>query len=1151
MANITLDLNQFKASGVYTVEFDQSERIILTTETVRLIVGFSKTGPFNAPVFLRDVKTARRIFGEIDRSLEKRGSFFHRSIETCLLTGPVFALNLLPLNNAPLSEGGDAAEYKSFSLNSDGDNGNISRDLLSSFYNKERFWFPDTENFQAIVNNNPLNNGKLFNLTNLSQRPMSFIVRKPDPVPIGYAITAREWYGAGNVPEFIREFDFIEDYFLEVIAIDGEWNDYETLSQDPIYSRFFDKRGLIIEKLNEFLALEETTTIARIVGAMIPDFVDGNGSNQYLETLVNNTTGVTGIFLQINQDALDDYKNSIHKVDLIGHELIDASSDNINFLSYNSPINKNLEYNELVEEHDNDADFSTMTTDYPTGTYDLAYVKSMPIGGNSGYFNNVLVIPKPAPSQTVFSRKKYQEILDTLSTDSLIGTNGTVYGQDFVKVDEVIDSGTEMRVILSNPEMANAGFYSDFEFDSVNLSNESIDVVDATGLQANDIIYIEIPELTWRNYFEIKNVSGNTLELELSDPTANDMNHSPATYVAGIDELTELSEVINNAVVDPSDVEIKGWEDISDNDDFVVSFETSTSSDGFEIVYEPAVVFEHENTGNEIDYIEAYPGAKLSKDIVANRIVDGDRIYSAANDWNYIDVDTQWGDAFNTTSNLKYGLIGTRFRQFENSDLTNLQTGADFVGFGQSWVPGDSLFGGYEDLLIVSQSIEDLRQQVDVIAGSINAAQTSFKISESDNNKIEVGYFIVNKDGDELVRVVSKSRSVNSATGDNEYIIETTSKIKVDNDEVTVFKPINDYVDRLQFTALSGFELNDFHLPKNQTQLEKIYGVIEDTNIGKTLASDDVITFRYVIDTFKFGIAPQMGPKAILSRLAKNRQKCMAILNAPSIKEFIDSTDPLFTDAPDPAAGNPRPVLNTEFIAKGGNLSLGPSFRFTLPDEENGSKFMGVFGPFLTYRENNKNIQVPPAADVSNNFIRKFLNGEPYSIVAGPRRGVLSNPKLVGLEHEFLLEDREFLEPFGYNPIVTVRNVGIMIFGNQSGFQRTVSAFNDLHVRDLLITLTAAIEDTLNQYLFEFNDGATRLEIESIVENFLEGVRNAGGIFDYDVIMDTVNNPDEVIDQRFGIIDVGIEPARGAQKFVNRITVLKTGAISSGGFTIA
>jgi hypothetical protein len=48
--------------------------------------------------------------------------------------------------------------------------------------------------------------------------------------------------------------------------------------------------------------------------------------------------------------------------------------------------------------------------------------------------------------------------------------------------------------------------------------------------------------------------------------------------------------------------------------------------------------------------------------------------------------------------------------------------------------------------------------------------------------------------------------------------------------------------------------------------------------------------------------------------------------------------------------------------------------------------------------------------------------------------------------------------------------------------------------------------------------------------------------------MDASNNPPSVIDQNIGIIDVIIEPARGIQKFINRVTVTRTGGIAAGGF---
>lgn len=1105
MAKITLDLNQFKASGVYTVEFDASERIVLTTETIRMVIGFSRIGPFNAPVFLRDLKTARKVFGNIDTFLEKRGSYFHRAIETCLQTGPVFALNLLPLNNIPLSQGGDAVQYRSFALAANEQNGEISRDLLASWYNKERFWFPESENFVAIANNNALNKGKLFNLVNLSKTPMSFIIRKPNPKVQGYALTAREWYGAGNSPEFIREFDYLEDYFIEIIAVEGNWTNYNRLSEDPIYSKYFDKRGVKVDKLNDFLAMEETTVVANFVGTIIPDFIDRNGSNQFIEVLVNNSVATTGIFCSVNREALDDYANSINKVDLVGHSLVNTNDSVIDFLSYNTPISKKIAFEVL-----NHTEF--VETEY---TIANAKVISQPLGGNSGNFENVLIIPKPNLSDTVFTLANYQYILDNLSNISLIKTKGSTPGSDYVKVDTIVDNGNELRIVLSNPEKPAKEITTTVSSPGV-LGSQQITLDDKT-LVSGDIIYVSAPG--FKAYYEIDTANAGVYKIK----TENTLS-----YVEK--DLDPLVNAIDNNTFAINDIVVKGWV-ILDNE-FIIDLTADVT-----VVYTPDITSQHKN-GSENDYIESYPGSVLSKEILNSRLVDGDLIYGSANTFNYVNVDESWP--------MNYGLVGTRVRQYSDSSLTTQVVGANFVTLGASYEESSSYSG---DLLFYSASIGNLRKNIEFV--SINGSFNKFAIAEVDSSKIEVGYFIVTQDNT-LTRVTNKVKKFNTLTGDVTYEIETTEKVAVINDnEVTVFTPINTFADRLNFTHLSGFNLTEFHLPGTPAQLWKILGVLENTNIGLTLASRDIIQFRYIIDTFKFGIEPQMGAKVILSNLARKRQKCMAILNAPSIKEFIESTDPRFTDEPDPMGGNPKPLLNTEYIATGGNLTLGPSYRFSLPDEENGAKFIGVFSPFLTYRENNKNIQVPPAADVSNNFIRKFLNGQPYSIVAGPRRGVISNPKVVGLEHEYTLQDREFLEPFGINPIVTVRNIGIMIYGNQSAYQKTLSAYNNLHVRDLLITVEAAVEDVLAQYLFEFNDAATRLEIKSIVENFLEKIRNAGGIFDYMVIMDETNNTSETIDANFGIIDIGIEPARGMQKFVNRVTILKTGAIASGGFTIA
>ena len=414
MAKVTLDLNQFKASGVYTIEFDASERVIVTTQTIRLVVGFSRIGPFNAPVFLRDVATARRVFGSVDKYLEKRGSFFHRAIETCLQTAPIFALNLLPLNNVPANEGGDAVEYRSFSLEAAGENGEVMNALLASFYNKERFWFADTDYLQATVDSKPANAGRLFNVVNLSQQETSVIIRKSVNAT-QYNVTAQDYFGTNDVPAYVRPTDFVSDYFVDIFVVRGDWTDLPMLSRDPLWSKYFDIRSLRTAQLENFLSLDEVTLLGSFTGCVIPDFMDGNGVNQSIDVIVNNATALTGLFINVNAKELDDYANSTYKVDMVGHSLIDSTDEVLDFLSYNTPLKNILSYSgeDQIIDEDTAQEFN------PNSGSVAPYLSSYPYGGNGGKFLNQVVISKPVPTDTTFTVSMYDALLRGLNTNSV------------------------------------------------------------------------------------------------------------------------------------------------------------------------------------------------------------------------------------------------------------------------------------------------------------------------------------------------------------------------------------------------------------------------------------------------------------------------------------------------------------------------------------------------------------------------------------------------------------------------------------------------------------------------------------------------------------------------------------------------------------
>lgn len=1158
MPKITLDLNKFKANGVYTVEFDATDSFTISSQQLRLVVGFSRKGPFNAPVFLQDIKSAKKIFGEIDTFLEKKGSFFHRAIETALQTGPIFALNLMPLNNTP---SGDKIDYRSFSLSMNDENSEVSQDLMASFFNKERFWFPDSTYFDAIINNNPLDEGKLISFTNLGQKPVSVLVRKAIDIK-GFDITARDYFGIGNIPEFIRDFDFISDYFIDVIVVEGDWTDYNNLSIDPDYSTYFDNTGIKVDKINSFLSADTVTLIANFTGCIIPDFTDKQGVNQYIETIVNNAQGVTGLFMTINRDALDDYENSTYKVDLIGHSLINTSRDRINMLSYVSPITDELGYSsnqtlaaENIDLEYNNIDFSSAGDIYP-------YIKSIPYvsGDTRGMFLNTLVIPKPRALFTgqVFTLDTYNDLLKNITPISLLKTyEAAEDAWKYVKVESITNTGTSIEIVYSNPgdgthaDKSELGVTADMTITAVNTTTNTFTTLhaDAADLEKFDLVYVKGAN----KYMVVKSVTSVSpgYEIEFFETRADviaDGGYAAVNWL-NYEKSLATSMLVTTDMVTKVAV---GCEVVTAKS-LVTEFVAGTPNT-LTYIDKPIYMYLDGTDTN----IVVLPGNNLYTDVTNNTVINGDIVSKTAdyNSFNYL--------SFEAVTGL-YGLTCLKIKQWQSEELTSpastkIALDSNYTYTKDGVVTNSTYWdGGHGFVMYSAHNV--IEENVEIIEDTLNAAKTSFYITADNSSKIQVGQYLVTNNvvNPSLTKVISKIKRLNPSTNEVEYLITINEPVRVQEIGspvkyyVTRFLSINDpnFTTNLQFTKLGGFTITTYHVPGTPEQLDKILGVLENTNLSNVLADKEMIQFRYLVDTFGFGLAPMMGPKAILSRLAKKRQKCMAILNAPSITDFIASTDPRFTEEPDPANGNPKPVLNTAYIATGGNLSLGPSFRFSLPDDENGARFCGVFSPYLKIRENNKNKMVPPAADVSNNFIRKFKNGTPYAIAAGPRRGVLSNPKLVGLEYEFLDTDRENLEPFGFNCIITTRKTGPMIYGNATAYQKTLSAFNNLHVRDLLIIVEETIEDILSNYIFEYNDPQTRLEIKTIVDGYLQNVKNAGGIYDFLVVMDESNNTKTIIDQNIGIIDVGIEPVRGLQKIINRVTVLKTGSISSGGFTVA
>lgn len=312
--------------------------------------------------------------------------------------------------------------------------------------------------------------------------------------------------------------------------------------------------------------------------------------------------------------------------------------------------------------------------------------------------------------------------------------------------------------------------------------------------------------------------------------------------------------------------------------------------------------------------------------------------------------------------------------------------------------------------------------------------------------------------------------------------------------------------------------------------------VLSGSNLGSALADKQSVDFRYFIDSTQGTI--EAASKSQLAQMAANHGQALVLANLPSVKQLINSTDPSFID---PDTG----LLDSTFLAQGGNLDLNPEFTYgfaegTGPTGVDISTYIAYFGPNLQINDGGRIRSVPPAAYVGNAFMRKFSSGNTFSVVAG-KKGALNDPEIDSLEYNFTDDDRDVLEPAGFNLIVKRRGFGNLIMNNALAYQTTNSALNNIHVRDALITIERDVNQILFNFLFDFNDEITQLRVRTIVQNYLDAVMAANGITTYSVTFDSTNNTPDVIDSNTGIIDIAVQFPRAIQKFINRITIQRTG----------
>ena len=960
-------LLQFKSSGVYRLEFDKSQTVNIPAETIRLVVGRSSKGPYNTPVLIEDTEQFTQVFGGIDKSLEKKNMFFHRSALECLSRGPILALNMTTADDndkvAIFSPATNSSQEGLTSVPANGSNQLLKK--YSDVFDTDKFWVPSDEKLLAAA---AQDTNHAISFVNIKQDPISVIIRQAGDVR-GFEVTAREWYGEANIPEGIEADEYVSDYMVDVFVFKGKF-DSQALNNDPTYGEFFTAKGLAKDQLAKFVGLREVTLLAQYSGSLIPEFMDNEGRQLYIETLINLEARRTGLFCAIQEDALP-------QIDLVGNGF-------------------NVYQDYEVLSHRVEQVVTPLTADF-TAFNGKTQVdgNSMVISGDAGFTLTTLAnLPNPIV---------VGKFLQAAQTDEYVRITA-INNQAGDKVEIVADGAISQQI----------GVYEEYT-DAASGATWNADVqarIDDNG----NLVFSATPD----------SVGDTLLAAGVNGPETYLLSENSGEYI-GIG-------AINDTYTDP----------IFGGGSYLVS--------------------------------TAGGGVGFSSTLVGNGTI---------------------------LANTPF--IGKKSAVNDNFSINNIELNARAVAFEAGWSfldLGAGVFKFYKD----------------------NVVNDTF----TDN--IKVGMYVPG-DGGKLSRIKKIVKSVNGVTCNYTF----TTHRPVSSQPAYALKRYEDAAGVYKVFPLDGASQSE------KTISSLLGAIMPGTGLGNALVDKDNITFRYVIDTFGSLEAGGILNKEELTFLCKERQNASAILNAPMIKELKASTNPSFLNELTGA-------LDINNVATGGNLNLNPSSLYTLPSINEGATYGFYYGPGLNVIENGRTKVIPPAAYVSNNYIDKFSDALPWSIIAGPRRGVVGGTGVQSLEFAFDKNDRDVLEPFGYNPIVFERGVGLTIKGNQTAQQGIQSALSKAHVREVLIFIEDGLAEILKNYLFEFNTAQTRLEIKTLADNFMESVKKDGGVFDYRNIMDTTNNTAEVIDNNMGILDTFVEPVKGLEILVSRVTVLNTGEIASGNF---
>lgn len=205
------------------------------------------------------------------------------------------------------------------------------------------------------------------------------------------------------------------------------------------------------------------------------------------------------------------------------------------------------------------------------------------------------------------------------------------------------------------------------------------------------------------------------------------------------------------------------------------------------------------------------------------------------------------------------------------------------------------------------------------------------------------------------------------------------------------------------------------------------------------------------------------------------------------------------------------------------------------------SSYAAMYSPDVAIRDkfNDLDLWVPPSGYAAAAYARTDEDAEAWFAPAGMTRGALN---VVNCRHIYNVGHRDALTDAQINPIRFFPNgAGYKIWGADT-LQTMPSSLTNVSVRRLMSMIEKAIGRSDLYSVFDPNDMILRSRITAMIERYLEPIRDAGGLYWFQVVCDDSNNPPALTASGTLVVDAYFDPVIVAKRIKLTANIVQTGA---------